>query len=158
EVRPAQPEGVHHADYEPGHRPRSEQRVPALRVTEPGQVDGDQPGVAGQHGPDRREREQGLRPRAEQQGFLGPLPTAGTPDGESFDDPEPDPERQVQPDGHVPIVRLEGRRSPPPGGQSRRVQRSSGMAWWSWPRELIPSLVNTLLRWYWTVRLLRNSR
>ena len=28
----------------------------------------------------------------------------------------------------------------------------------SWLREVMPSLVNTLLRWYWTVRALMNRR
>jgi hypothetical protein len=38
------------------------------------------------------------------------------------------------------------------------VPGSPGSTRWSWPRELVPSLVKTLRRWYWTVRRLMNSR
>src|SRR5215469_9575881 len=38
------------------------------------------------------------------------------------------------------------------------VSGSPGRTRWSWPRELMPNLANTLRRWYWTVRGLMNSR
>ena len=38
------------------------------------------------------------------------------------------------------------------------VSGSLGRTRWSWLRELMPSLVKTLRRWYWTVRELMNSR
>ena len=48
QMRVLEPEGVGGADDELGHRPRRQQRVAALGMTEPGQVDGHQVGVLGQ--------------------------------------------------------------------------------------------------------------
>ncbi len=65
-----EPERVGDTDDELAHSPRREQRVAALRMTKPRQVDRDQVRVFGESQPDRLEGEQTLRPRAQQQGVL----------------------------------------------------------------------------------------
>ena len=66
DVRLLESERVGDGEKELAHRPRSQQSVPTLGVTEPRQVDGYQMGVLGELPPDRLEGQQRLRPRAEQ--------------------------------------------------------------------------------------------
>ena len=100
QVQMAQAEGVGGAEDEPGHRLRGHERVTALGMTEPRQVDGHQAGLRGQPRPDRHEGQQTLRPRAEQQGVLAAVLAPGVPDGQPVDDPELHLEGRVQPGGH----------------------------------------------------------
>jgi hypothetical protein len=93
-----EPEGVRCADEELRHRPGGQQRVPALGMTEPGQVDRHQMGMLGEPRPHLLEREQAFRPRAEQQSVIVVILALGEPDCQPVDDPELQQERCVQPD------------------------------------------------------------
>jgi hypothetical protein len=62
DVGAGEPEGVGGADDELAHRPRRQQRVAALRMTEPGQVDRHQVRVLGEPPPYRLERQQAEAP------------------------------------------------------------------------------------------------
>ncbi len=100
DVRVLEPEGVGDANHELAHRPRREQRVATLGMAEPGQVDRHQMGVFGEPDPGRVEREQALRPRAQQQGVIVAVLALGETDGQPVDRPELRLDGGVQPGGH----------------------------------------------------------
>ena len=67
DVGPAQTGLVDEPGQEPAHRARRQEIVAAFGCAEPRQVDGEQAGVLGKRGPDRRERVHALRPGAGEQ-------------------------------------------------------------------------------------------
>jgi hypothetical protein len=108
DVRIIEPECVRDGHDEVAHGARGQQRILTLGMPEPGQVDGDQVGALGEPQPRRLEREQALRPRAEQQGVIVTVAALGEPGGQPVDDPEPHLDRFVQPGSHdaAPHCRL----------------------------------------------------
>ena len=74
-------ERVGEADHELAHRPGRHHLIPSLGVTEPRQVDRDQVGVGREPSPHRFERQQALRPWAEQKGVMVSLIAFGEADG-----------------------------------------------------------------------------
>jgi hypothetical protein len=100
DMRVLEPEGVGGADDELAHRPRGQQRVPALGMTEPRQVDRHQMGAFGQPRPHRLEGEQAFRPRAQQQGVIVAVLALREADRQPVDDPELHLDGRVQPGGH----------------------------------------------------------
>ena len=172
-MRVLEPECVGDANDELAHRPRRQQRIATLGMTEPRQVDRHQMGVLGESRPGRFEREQALRPRAQQEGVIVPVLALGEADGQPVDRPE------LRLDGCVSTSASSGEVSAARGafasasgqcgGQSsagaarawaarRRRWSVAGRTRSSWLRELMSSLMKTLRRWYWTVRGLMNSR
>src|SRR6202011_2146579 len=125
--------------------------------------------VRGQPLPRRLEGEQALRPRTEQQGVVVSVLALGEADGQSIDGPELRLDA-VEPTAHgdlhrgcssrnesatVPSVGRSPLRSNPPMDSPRG--QSAGRTRSSWLREVTWSFINTLLRWYLTVRGLMNS-
>jgi hypothetical protein len=88
DVRACEPEGVGSVDDELAHRPRRQQRIAALRMTEPWQVDRHQVRVLGEPRPHRLERQQAFWPRAQQQGVIVMVLALGETDRQPVDDPE----------------------------------------------------------------------
>ena len=89
DVRVLESERVSEASDELAHRPRGEQRVAALGMTESRQVDRHEMRVFGESQPGRLEGEQALRPRAQQQGVIVPVLALGVADRQPVDRPEP---------------------------------------------------------------------
>ena len=87
-MRLLEPERVGGANDELAHGPRRHQASSALGLTEPRQVDRHQVGVLGEPRPRRLEREQALRPRAQQEGVVVPLLALGEADRQPIDGPE----------------------------------------------------------------------
>ena len=100
-VRVLEPERVGDANDELAHRPRREQRIATLGMTEPRQVDRHQMRVFGESRPHRLEREQALRPRAQQEGVIVPVLALGEADGQPVDRPELHLDGCVRPFAHV---------------------------------------------------------
>ena len=109
DVRVLEPERVGEADDELAHRPRREQLIAALGMTESRQVDGHQMRVLGEPRPGRLEGEQALRPRAQQQGVIVPVLALGEADRQPVDGPELRLDGPVQPGAHPASVRRAGR-------------------------------------------------
>ncbi len=86
------------ANDELAHRPRAEQCLATLGMTKARQVDGHQMGVLGQTRPRRLEREQALRPRAQQESVIIPLLAFGEADRQPVDGPELRLHGRVRPD------------------------------------------------------------
>ena len=101
DVRAGEPEGVGGAQDELAHGPRGQQRIVALGMTEPGQVDRHQVRVLGQPCPYRLEGEQAFWPRAQQQGVIVAVLALGEADRQPVDDPELHLDGRVQPRGHA---------------------------------------------------------
>jgi hypothetical protein len=99
DVRAREPEGVGDGNDELAHRPRRQQPIAALRMTEPGQVYRHQVRVLGEPRPHRLERQQALRPRTQQQGVIVTVPALGKPDRQPVNDPELHLDWGVQPGG-----------------------------------------------------------
>ena len=79
DVRIIEPECAGDADEELAHGTRGQQRVLALRMPEPGQVDRHQMSALGEPRPRRLEGEKALRPWAQQQGVIVTAPALGEP-------------------------------------------------------------------------------
>ena len=82
------------------HRARREQLIASLGTTEPRQVDRHQVRLLGESRPGRLEREQALRPGAQQEGVIVPV-ALGEADRQPVDGPEPGPDGSVRPCGHA---------------------------------------------------------
>ena len=100
DVRALEPEGVGGANEELAHRLRRQQHVAALGAPEPRQVDRHEMRPLGEPGPGRLEREQALRPRAQQEGVVVALPALGETDRQPVDCPELRLDGTVQPGAH----------------------------------------------------------
>ena len=104
DVRELEPERVGDTNHELAHRPRREQRVAALGMTEPRQVDRHQMRVLGEPQPGRLEREQTLRPWAQQQGVIVAILALREADRQPVDRPELCLDGAVQPVAHAASV------------------------------------------------------
>ena len=100
DMRVLEPEGVGDADDELAHRPRGQQRIAALGMAEPRQVNRDQVRMLGQPRPHRLEGEQAFWPWAEHQRVIVAVLALGEADGQPVDDPEPHLDGCVQPGRH----------------------------------------------------------
>jgi hypothetical protein len=86
-VRLLEPERVGGEHQELAHRPRRQQRVPALGMPEPGQVDRHQMRVFGELRPGWRKRQEALGPGTEQERVIAFLLGLGLGLGEADGEP-----------------------------------------------------------------------
>jgi hypothetical protein len=100
DVRLLKPKRISNANDELAHRPRRQQRIPTLGMTEPRQVNCHQMRTVGQPRPRRLEGEQALRPRAQQKGVIVSVLALGEADGQPVDRPEPRLDGRVRPRAH----------------------------------------------------------
>ena len=129
DVRVLEPERVGEADDELAHRPRREQRIAALGMTESRQVDRHQMRVFGEPQPGRLEGEQALRPRAQQQRVIVPVLALGETDGQPVDGSELRLDGAVQPGAHPASVRRAGRARIRHWPVAARAAAAAGPAW-----------------------------